>query len=99
MTCDCYSYNGDVGHVPAVVLNAPSWSDKPHVAAEFLRSLGLPDDPDDLLTPEEHAALNAHLANLADQRRRVAVESGHLPVGGKERSDDLTLLREVLGDA
>lgn len=40
----------------------------------------LPSDPNDLLTPEQHADLNAGLARLANQRRRVEAESRCLPM-------------------
>lgn len=40
----------------------------------------LPSDPNDLLTPEQHADLNAGLARLANLRRRVEAESRCLPM-------------------
>lgn len=40
----------------------------------------LPADPNDLLTTEQHADLNAGLACLGDQRRRVEAEGRCLPM-------------------
>ena len=52
----------------------------PDPTDEFFRSMGLPDDPRDLLTPEEHDALNQHLEAMARQRRQVEAESRDLPL-------------------
>ena len=54
----------------------------------FFRSLGLPDDPSELLTPEEHDALNQHLQAMARQRRQVEADSRNVvisatPEGGE----------------
>lgn len=45
------------------------------LSKQYLESFGLPDDPRELLTPEEHDALNQHLANLGWQRQRIEAES------------------------
>jgi len=54
------------------------------LSKEFLESLSLPDDPRDLLTPEEHAALNQHLEAMAWKRRRVEAETRNLPLATPE---------------
>lgn len=47
----------------------------PDLSKQYLESLGLPDDPKELLTPEEHDALNQHLAALGWQRQRAEAGS------------------------
>ncbi len=53
------------------------------LATEWLRQIGaiLPTEPDLLLTSEEHAALNEHLARIGWDRQAAIARSGWWPVG------------------
>lgn len=75
------------------------WTDRT-LAATYLADLGLPSNPDELLTPEEHAALNEHLANLGWQRRRGPDTEGALRAEVEQlRAANAELTARVANDA